>query len=1211
MAMSTPLNIFTKIKKLEDVPDPRKDIKAYNTLVFDEVEEQLTVAPKSGDKINLDVISFSISVGEIILHSEKLLKLVANKIKGASVTPEELDVITGLMRTFVNVLLVFYAWIQRNTPNATETSMDDWRKFRSLQDLSRKVEPKNIKQNVANTLANFDKDSMALLKSIFPKDHVDHFIMKEKYKLEDKHADLEGLMEDIEGEKTKVERERFHETRLRKRLVELMMLLPDFESRKAAIQNINSMLASNDIDLTFDVQKGGAHMNGGTDNLLPMFSELSKLFRGDDNPNQLLHENIKNTLLGLLKGTRLEAKIANLDGNNKVHSELLMESIKTGLLASITASMTAKKIADNVGKRDDTYQDSIAKIAVLTAIGSMLKAAGNTAESERINKAVEELKQRQESSNTLNTQLAMSSLLTTLKAAKGIDSNAKAEVTEIITRKLAEKSNFDPKPILASIIAILNTAKNTKEIKELRDQISSINATAASSTKAVDDGVAQQLRQLTDLLRQTTSAKEELERQLSEATAVAEGIRSNVAKYAEALDAATSTQERLAGELLRAKDDTDAAIQAKTAALQEKEKVIEEKTNIALQAVAALNSSAAEKEQLARNAKAAADAAQATSEAAAAKLEADQRKYEEMMGLQRQLIELMEARRGESAGGMGGGAGTADVASDPIAQAKKFRKELDEVKKTLRGITDAFGGLKGKYNKFHGTLPNADDRANFKAGRISDSKRVLGMYSYLNEEGRKFTEEVKNVVAEKKKSLVTSQENIQKILETEPTNPLYVKYGLDLKRTIEGDYDKTGEEAKGVLSQMDGVVGMIQTEYDENFSVLKSAAEGIKQEKEYAIREKQQQIAPQYAVVSNSSTNVKDDIVRAAKAKADEAIDAATSDKLKAIKANDTIQAAATDPKNEAVAKKSEELLKQIDVIITGFEADKKGLDTSTPEAAKTLASQVVDKAAKVHSLLKDILALHDKITNTPTPASSTTSSSTVPTVDEYFKNIDKSIGEVILKDIVQKMDAGYARKLNPALSTASGNEPTLFMTLWNNYLSDKDTSGQMVAAKKLTEALQANNLVPADILKLSMIDKAIFVLVMIVIRMITLSVVSLLIMRGKLRTLPWALGAFLFIYAVIYVGFVMFINLDMYRLRIIFNFLNLHGNSANIFLHLILMWLFSFVIFTVMWNINFPLKGTKITAISDEEKADLIYRLEVLTMIVWMFLVLMVLIAK
>jgi hypothetical protein len=59
--------------------------------------------------------------------------------------------------------------------------------------------------------------------------------------------------------------------------------------------------------------------------------------------------------------------------------------------------------------------------------------------------------------------------------------------------------------------------------------------------------------------------------------------------------------------------------------------------------------------------------------------------------------------------------------------------------------------------------------------------------------------------------------------------------------------------------------------------------------------------------------------------------------------------------------------------------------------------------------------------------------------------------------------------------------------------------------------------------------------------------------------------------------------------------------------MHFLLLWAFGLLIFYIMSSANKPLPGVKNMAISEEERIRLIYRLQVLTMIVWLLLFLMI----
>ncbi len=188
-------------------------------------------------------------------------------------------------------------------------------------------------------------------------------------------------------------------------------------------------------------------------------------------------------------------------------------------------------------------------------------------------------------------------------------------------------------------------------------------------------------------------------------------------------------------------------------------------------------------------------------------------------------------------------------------------------------------------------------------------------------------------------------------------------------------------------------------------------------------------------------------------------------------------------------------------------------------------------------------------------------------------------------------------------LSTMAG-EPSMFLRLLNNYNDNKaKMKSSFIATDTLVNQMRAHDLIPREVLGLTTSDRMIFFFIILFLRLFVLSICSFMIERGWLNQLSWALFTFLIIYSALFVGFVYLINSDAYRLRIMFNYVNLHANSRYVYSHAASLWMFSLLIFFIMWNINFPIQGIKTVAISEEEKVELIYRMEVITMIIWIFL--------
>ena len=235
-------------------------------------------------------------------------------------------------------------------------------------------------------------------------------------------------------------------------------------------------------------------------------------------------------------------------------------------------------------------------------------------------------------------------------------------------------------------------------------------------------------------------------------------------------------------------------------------------------------------------------------------------------------------------------------------------------------------------------------------------------------------------------------------------------------------------------------------------------------------------------------------------------------------------------------------------------------------------------------------------------------------TVITAIDNLQKDIKQKVLIDAVLKFDDVIKRRDNPAMGTgaaaaAENVSPSIFARLFNNYLDERDQNSKdddFKAAINLSESLDANNMVPREVLRISTLDKVVFIFVTLFIRLVALAIAELIINKGYIRRITGALAVFVGFYILLFTIFVLLVNFDMYRMRIVFNYVNFHVNRSYVFSHVIMLLLFSMLIFFIMWNVNFPVQGMKDIAISEDEKIELIYRMEVLTMIVWIFLVIM-----
>jgi len=227
--------------------------------------------------------------------------------------------------------------------------------------------------------------------------------------------------------------------------------------------------------------------------------------------------------------------------------------------------------------------------------------------------------------------------------------------------------------------------------------------------------------------------------------------------------------------------------------------------------------------------------------------------------------------------------------------------------------------------------------------------------------------------------------------------------------------------------------------------------------------------------------------------------------------------------------------------------------------------------------------------------------------IDELF---EESI-EVEMKKLQSLIDVfitNVKRVKDPSYLLTLNGQDSIFNKIFNKYLEDRQNAdkGEYVASNELVEGIKSNKVLPREILKIDFRDKAIFIFVTMFIRLISLSIVNLLIDRGNVKSLASTIIAFLTAYSVLFIVFVLIVNIDTYKLRIIFNYVNMHINSSILFTYPIIVWLFGAAIYYIMMNVN---EGETITASSDEDRLRLQYKLETLSMILWVFVSILILV--
>ena len=274
---------------------------------------------------------------------------------------------------------------------------------------------------------------------------------------------------------------------------------------------------------------------------------------------------------------------------------------------------------------------------------------------------------------------------------------------------------------------------------------------------------------------------------------------------------------------------------------------------------------------------------------------------------------------------------------------------------------------------------------------------------------------------------------------------------------------------------------------------------------------------------------------------------------------------------------------------------------------------------------------------------------------DKAAKAAQSGGAENKLQDLINIIDKIIKiLKSNNNTSNIDGNasniDPSLFENIWANYnkyitdvkIGEKSEKTIIDAEDDLYDQINMNKLNPGDVLKIDSKDKYIFCALIFFIRLFIVIIVNLLIDNNIIKRIDTALITFVIAYVFIMLIITIVVNLDSYKLRILLNYFNMNMNTNKLILHVFIVVIFYILILIIVFD-NMPDKyrnqfnsvydfsyiyylifhsirgneedlkqSTSLVNenISNSEKLKIQYRFEILTMIVYIFSAVIVLIA-
>lgn len=229
------------------------------------------------------------------------------------------------------------------------------------------------------------------------------------------------------------------------------------------------------------------------------------------------------------------------------------------------------------------------------------------------------------------------------------------------------------------------------------------------------------------------------------------------------------------------------------------------------------------------------------------------------------------------------------------------------------------------------------------------------------------------------------------------------------------------------------------------------------------------------------------------------------------------------------------------------------------------------------------------------------------------FENLkNKDIGNKItklegnIKKLKTNIKTNESNEINNEIKELNENKLNIFERILNKYEEDTKTSIPEIASAKLYERVVENNLDPAIELEITLMDKIIFIISVIILRIISLQICNYFIDRDRITTIQQSIKYYTIAYLIIFLILFMIINIDIFRLRIIFNYMNMHSNSTGILIHLIIKIIIGYIVYLLIINID---TSSKPTRLSKHQKIKLKNKLDILTIAILVFIIVFILV--
>jgi hypothetical protein len=189
---------------------------------------------------------------------------------------------------------------------------------------------------------------------------------------------------------------------------------------------------------------------------------------------------------------------------------------------------------------------------------------------------------------------------------------------------------------------------------------------------------------------------------------------------------------------------------------------------------------------------------------------------------------------------------------------------------------------------------------------------------------------------------------------------------------------------------------------------------------------------------------------------------------------------------------------------------------------------------------------------------------------------------------------------------------PDIYYQLYNQFIEDKnklgpgDKIGLLRLQEDFARKAEAFGLDQKEAIKINATDRLLFVLVIVMLKVVSLTVIEYLIDNDYIKKISNSIAIYGLIYILLYVLITVIINIFGIKMKLFFGYFNMDINGTLLMVHVAIVFMLVLIIYILSFKFN-----SEIVTLSGEdgenEKIQLLYRIEIMTNIIMIFTIVFV----